>query len=85
MVKACAAFARADYEAAVEHLAPVADQVVRIGGSNAQRSVVEDMLVQAYLRAGHYAQAAALLQQRLARRPSPRDTAWLTQAQTAMA
>lgn len=76
IVAALTAFVRDDYAGAVQHLAPVADQVVRVGGSNAQREVVEDTLLQAYLRAGHHAPAAALLQARLARRPSARDTQW---------
>jgi hypothetical protein len=57
--------------------------VVRVGGSNAQREVFEDTLLQAYLRAGHHTQAESLLRQRLARRPSARDTLWLQQAQSA--
>jgi uncharacterized protein HemY len=39
-------------------------------------------LLQAYLRAGHYAQAESVLRKRLARRPSARDTLWLQQAQS---
>ena len=66
----------------MQALAPLADQVVRIGGSNAQREVVEDTLLQAYLRAGHLEPMAALLRQRLARRPSARDEHWLQHAHT---
>jgi len=83
LVEALAAFARGDYESAVQHLEPVADQVVRVGGSNAQREVFEDTLLQAYLRAGRYTQAESLLRKRLARRPSVRDTLWLQEAQEA--
>src|SRR5437879_6093319 len=83
LVEALAAFARGDYENAVQRLEPVADQVVRVGGSNAQREVFEDTLLQAYLRAGRYAQAESLLCKRLARRPSSRDMLWLQQAQAA--
>jgi tetratricopeptide (TPR) repeat protein len=82
VVEGIAAFARGDYESAVQALAPLADQVVRIGGSNAQREVVEDTLLQAYRRAGHPEPMAALLRQRLARRPSARDEQWLQHAQT---
>jgi type II secretory pathway component PulM len=56
-------------------------QVVRVGGSNAQRQVIEDTLLQAYIRAGRCQQAAQLLQVRLARRPSRRDAQWLEQVQ----
>lgn len=83
VVEALAAFARGDYESTVQHLEPVAHQVVRIGGSNAQREVIEDTLLQAYLRAGRYASAESVLRQRLARRPSARDMTWLQQAQAA--
>jgi tetratricopeptide (TPR) repeat protein len=79
LVEALLAFASGDYEGAVQHLEPVADQVVRVGGSNAQREVFEDTLLQAYLRAGRVAQATTLLQQRLTRRPSARDMQWLQQ------
>lgn len=54
---------------------------MRIGGSNAQREVFEDMLLEAYLRAGRYALAEAMLRTRLGRRPSARDFFWLGRAQ----
>jgi tetratricopeptide (TPR) repeat protein len=81
LVEAIAAFARGDYAGTVQILEPVLEQVVRIGGSNAQRQVVEDTLLQAYVRAGHGAAAEKLLRTRLARRPSARDERWLQQAQ----
>lgn len=74
------AFAHEDYARAAEILAPVADQVVRLGGSHAQREVFEDTLIEAFLRAGEGEQATAVLQERLSRRPSPRDEAWLERA-----
>ncbi len=83
LVKVVAAFAQGDYAQAVQLMEPVADQVVRVGGSNAQRSVFEDTLLHAYLRCGRHASAEALLRQRLARRPSAQDERWLQQAQTA--
>jgi hypothetical protein len=49
----------------------------RIGGSHAQREIVEDSLIIAYLRSGQSAKAAPLLRTRLGRRPSVRDEAWL--------
>jgi tetratricopeptide (TPR) repeat protein len=81
LVEGITAFACGDYDAAVQALEPVADQVVRVGGSNAQREVFEDTLVQAYLRSGRLVQAAALLRRRLTRRPSGRDERWLQQTQ----
>ena len=52
-------------------------QLVRIGGSHAQREVFEDTLLEAYLRAEQFDQAEAMLEERLARRASVRDTFWL--------
>lgn len=80
LIRGAAAFARKDYDDAVRFLEPVADQVIRIGGSHAQREVFEDTLLEAYLRTGRHEQAETLLRTRLDRRPSPRDTRWLAQA-----
>jgi hypothetical protein len=77
LVRGLAAFARADYEETVRLLGPVAAEVVRIGGSHAQREVFEDTLLVAYLRTGRAEAAESLLRVRLDRRPSPRDAAWL--------
>ena len=73
-------FSQGNYEQAIQFLEPLSDQVVRIGGSNAQREVYEDTLLQAYLRAGRLEHAEALLRKRLDRRPSARDAMWLEQA-----
>jgi tetratricopeptide (TPR) repeat protein len=81
LVKAVAAFAQGNYEQAADLMEPIADWVVRVGGSNAQRSIFEDTLLHTYLRSGRHASAAALLRQRLARRPSAQDETWLQQAQ----
>src|SRR5262245_39181763 len=75
------AFARGAYDEAIQWIEPIADQIVRIGGSNAQREVFEDTLLEAYLCAGRYAQAEAILRQRLGQRPSARDFFWLGRAQ----
>lgn len=74
--RAALAFAEQDYAACVRILEPVAAEVVRIGGSGAQREVVEDTLLLALMRSGEAAKARALLDRRLHRRPSPRDTRW---------
>jgi hypothetical protein len=68
------AFAEADYAGCVGILQPVAGEVARIGGSGAQREIVEDTLLLALMRSGEAAKARALLDRRLHRRPSPRDT-----------
>jgi hypothetical protein len=74
------AFGQGDYQAAIQRLEPLGQQLVRLGGSHAQREVFEDTLLQAYLRTGRGEQAAALLQARLSRRASDRDVVWLEQA-----
>jgi hypothetical protein len=74
--RAALAFAEQDYPGCVRILEPVAAEVVRIGGSGAQREVVEDTLLLALMRSGKSAKARALLDRRLHRRPSPRDAHW---------
>jgi tetratricopeptide (TPR) repeat protein len=83
LIEGVAAFGQGDYAAAVGRLEPIADQVVRIGGSHAQREVFEDTLIQAQLRAGQTERAAARLRRRLEHRHSARDAAWLGQATAA--
>ena len=73
-------FGQGDYAQAITFLEPLDDQIVRIGGSNAQREVYEETLLQAYLRAGRVEQAERLLRTRLDRRPSARDRAWRERA-----
>lgn len=58
----------------VRFLEPVAAEVVRIGGSGARREMMEDMLFVALMRSGEAVKARELLDCRLHRRPSPRDT-----------
>jgi hypothetical protein len=85
IVDAVAAFAREEYAAAVDRLEPLRGEIVRAGGSNAQREVFEDTLLEAYLRSGRFEQAAGFLSARLARRPSERDALLLGRAQAAKA
>lgn len=70
LVDAFGAFARGDWDATITILAPVLDQHVRIGGSRAQRDLVELTLLAAYLRAGRADGARSLLARRHDRRPS---------------
>jgi hypothetical protein len=74
--RALAAFADEDYAACVQMLAPVLGEVVRVGGSHAQRELIEDTFVVALMRSGELPRARALLDARLHRRPSLRDTRW---------
>jgi hypothetical protein len=74
--RAIAAFADGDYAACAGALEPALPEVVRMGGSRAQREVVEDLLLVALMRAGEPRKARSLLDARLHRRPSPRDERW---------
>ncbi|PPQ14088.1 tetratricopeptide repeat protein 38 family protein [Bradyrhizobium sp. AC87j1] len=74
--RALAAFADENYASCAQTLAPVLGEVVRIGGSHAQRELVEDTYIVALMRGGELARARALLDARLHRRPSLRDTRW---------
>lgn len=79
--RALAAFADENYATCVRELAPVLADVARIGGSHAQRELIEDTFLVALMRSGELPRARSLLDARLHRRPSLRDTRW----QTAMA
>jgi pentatricopeptide repeat protein len=72
-----AAFARGDDDAVVRLLEPLLKELVRVGGSHAQRDVFEDTLLATYLRSGRTEAAEALFRERLDRRPSARDRSWL--------
>jgi tetratricopeptide (TPR) repeat protein len=67
-----AAYGRGDWTAAIATLEPALAETVRIGGSRAQRDLVENTLVAAYLKAGRDADASRLLAARTDRRPSVR-------------
>ena len=73
LAEAIAAYGHGDYEGCARLLEPWQDQVVRVGGSNAQREVFEDTLLEAYLRSSQWDKAEAMLHARLARRHTPRD------------
>jgi hypothetical protein len=71
--RAVAAFADGDYAGCAGLLLPALPETVRLGGSHAQREVIEDLLLMALIKSGEPAKAMALLDARLHRRPSPRD------------
>ena len=64
------AYERADWSAAIANLEPALAETVRIGGSRAQRDVIENTLLAAYLKAGRQEDARRLLGTRTDRRPS---------------
>ncbi len=72
-----AAFASGDYDEAADLMGPTYPMLARIGGSHAQREVFEDTLLETYIRAGRYDDAKEMLDERLSRRSSVRDTYWM--------
>jgi len=78
--RAFQAFGRGDYAETIRILEPLQVEMLRIGGSHAQRELCEDTLIVACLRGGAHATARRLLTARLQRRPSQRDRAWLRSA-----
>lgn len=68
-----------DFPTAVERLLPNRYDVVRIGGSHAQRDVFEQTLIDAAIKAGRDRLVRALLAERVAARPNSGPT-WLRYA-----
>ena len=60
------------------------NQLERIGGSHAQREVFEDTMLESYIRAEQFDKAQDMLDERLSRRSSVRDTFWLGRSQAAV-
>jgi tetratricopeptide (TPR) repeat protein len=83
IVSGITAFAHEQYDEAITYLEPAITErmAIAIGGTNAQREVLEDTLIRAYLRGGRRAEADALLARRLRKRPSARDALWLDESQ----
>ena len=77
IARAAAAFVAGDYAAAADLMAPTYPMLARIGGSHAQREVFEDTYLETCIRAGRYDDARTMLDERLSRRSSVRDTYWL--------
>jgi hypothetical protein len=77
LARGIGAFAEGNAAQAIIHLGPlVSGDLVRLGGSNAQREVFEDTFIAALIAARDEGAALALLDQRLARRPSWVDDRW---------
>jgi hypothetical protein len=80
LIEAMLEFAEANYTEAIERILPLRYEVWRIGGSHAQRDVVDLTLIVAAERAGERKLARALLAERSALRPTERWQARLAQA-----
>jgi Tfp pilus assembly protein PilF len=65
-----AAYGRSDWTASIAALEPALAETVRIGGSRAQRDLLENTLLAAYLKAGRAADARRLVAAHADRRPS---------------
>ncbi|MDR1513246.1 MAG: pyridine nucleotide-disulfide oxidoreductase [Propionibacteriaceae bacterium] len=61
---------------AADKLAAMTPQTRRLGGSDAQREIVEEARIAALLKAERYTEAVIVLESRLSRRHAPRDVAW---------
>jgi hypothetical protein len=72
-----AAYARGDWSGAIRHLEQALPETVRIGGSRAQRDLVEHTLLAAYLKAERTEDARRLIGRRTDRRATV-DVAGLT-------
>lgn len=68
--RALQAFAKGQYEDAVSHLLPVRYQTHRLGGSHAQRDIIQWTLVEAALRGGMHKLALALANERCELKPT---------------
>ncbi len=89
LLKGLERFAAEKAEEALELLDPlfgpsVLDRLARIGGSHAQREILEDTLVACYIETGRFEQAESMLRTRLSRRPSTRDLFWLAKSEAAL-
>ena len=81
LIDGALAFADGDYAQAVEAILPVRYEAVRIGGSHAQRDIVNLTLIAAAERSGQWRLARALLAERAGVRPTARTLGALERAQ----
>jgi tetratricopeptide (TPR) repeat protein len=70
LAEAFGAFARSDWDGAIALFERALPETVRIGGSRAQRDLVEHTLLAAYFRAGRAADARQMIARRIERRPA---------------
>ena len=79
---ALAAMSSGQSSRAADQLAALQTQIWRLGGSDAQREVVEETRIHALLQASRYDEARDLLDTRLDRRHCRRDELWREDATT---
>jgi tetratricopeptide (TPR) repeat protein len=75
LIDGALAFAGGDYARAIEAILPVRYEAVRIGGSHAQRDIVNLTLIAAAERSGQWRLARSLLAERVGVRPTVRTKA----------
>jgi tetratricopeptide (TPR) repeat protein len=80
LVDGALAFASGDYGRAVEAIMPVREHAARIGGSHAQRDIVNLTLIAAAERSHQWTLAGALLAERSELRPTPQTQARYAEA-----
>jgi hypothetical protein len=71
------ALASGDPSTAADRLTHMLGMIWRLGGSDAQREVVEDTLIASLLAAGRYDEARPVIDRRMDRRTCRRDEAFL--------
>ncbi len=76
LVRALAQMQSGQCSEAATALARLEGSLWRVGGSDAQREIVEETRIACLIRADRYDEARHLLDRRLDRRHSPRDAAW---------
>jgi tetratricopeptide (TPR) repeat protein len=75
LIDGALAFAGGEYKSAVDAILPVRGEAVRIGGSHAQRDIVNLTLIAAAERSHQWSLARQLLVERVNIRPTPRTKA----------
>jgi len=82
LIDGALAFGDGDYPRAVEAILPIRGDAIRIGGSHAQRDIVNMTLIAAAERSGQWRLARALLAERAAVRPTAPTLAALERARS---
>jgi hypothetical protein len=65
-----------EYSRAADDLRALSGRTRRLGGSDAQREILEETRICALMRAGRWDEARVALDERIDRRHSPRDVRW---------